>query len=304
MNRWDAGTLLSMAESPFKYLTVIGTGLLGGSFAMACRQMYPDLHIQAVDSSEKTLQYALRAQVVDKVSLKLPVDFEEDHLIVLATHLTASIDLLKELTPKVKGRNITVTDIGSCKRAICKLGEAVLPSQFIGGHPLAGKEFSGIEHATGLLFAQKPYAFCPPVYLEQDAELQDRFDKLKAFITVGLRAKIGELDTEEHDRYMAFVSHFPQLYAIMLTNLLHRNQPGKLLAFHGAGIDDQLRLAASPYEMWRDIFELNQDNILSVIQQFSSMATEAEDVLTKPPMAMWFNRANELHQEFHEFRLN
>ncbi len=293
-----------MADSPFKYLTVIGTGLLGGSFAMACREMFSDLHIRAVDSDEKTLQYAIRAGIVDEVSLTLPVTWEEDHLIVLATHLYQSMDLLRLFAPEIKGKHVTVTDIGSCKRAICALGEELLPSQFIGGHPLAGKELSGIAHATSLLFAQKPYAFCPSTYLDQDAELQERFDQLKTFITVGLRAKIGELTAEEHDRYMAFVSHFPQLYAIMLTNLLHRNQPGKLLAFHGAGIDDQLRLAASPYTMWRDIFDLNQDNIRSVVHEFFTMAAEAEDILTSPPMAVWFNRANELYQEFHEFRLN
>ncbi len=271
---------------------------------MACREIYPNLHIQVVDPDEKTLQYALRAGIADKVSLTLPETFESEHLIVLATHLYTAIEILKTLAPQIKGQNITVTDVGSCKRAICQLAETLLPSQFIGGHPLAGKEFSGIEHATGLLFAGKPYAFCPSPLMAQDPELQTRFDQLKPFVMEGLRAKIGELNADEHDRYMAFVSHFPQLYAVMLTNILHKNKPGKLLAFHGAGIDDQLRLAASPYEMWRDIFDLNQDNILSVIGQFTTMATEAEGLLNQPPMATWFNRANELHQEFHEFRLN
>ncbi len=289
-----------MTQSPFKHLTVIGAGLIGGSFIMACRENFPALHIRAIDRDAETLQYAVRMGLSDEVSLHLPAEWEDEHLIVLAPHLMASLELLEQIAPRVAGRSIVVTDVGSCKRRICERGEELLPSQFIGGHPLAGKEFSGIRHATPLLFAGKPYALCPPGRLQTDETLQAAYDRLRRFISLGLRAKVRDIETGPHDRYMAYVSHLPQLYSIVLTNILYNHEPGRLLSWHGGGIDDQLRLAASPYEMWRDVFTLNRDNILAVVEELRGSFGQAEEILDKPAMATWFERSNTIHREFHE----
>lgn len=289
-----------MAKSPFKQLTVIGAGLIGGSFIMACRENFPDLHIRAIDRDAETLQYAVRMRLVDEVSLQVPTQWEEEHLIVLATHLRSSLDLLERIASQVSGKNIVVTDVGSCKRRICELGESVLPSQFIGGHPLAGKEFAGIKYGTSLLFSGKPYALCPPSGLDADDTLKANYDRLREFIALGVRAKVRDIETTSHDRYMAYVSHLPQLYSIVLTNILYNHEPGRLLSWHGGGIDDQLRLAASPYEMWRDVFAFNQDNILAAVEELRKSFGRAGEMLERPAMAAWFERSNTIHREFHE----
>jgi len=227
----------------FKYLIVIGLGLIGGSIAMAARERFADIHIQGVDTNAETLQYALKHKVIDQASLTLPEQFEDRHLIVIACHITPSMAILREIASRIGGQSILVTDIGSCKAEITASGQEMLPTQFIAGHPMAGKEFSGIEHATPLLFAGKSYLLCP--HSQTDSH---RLETLKGFISsIGAIPKL--IDAEKHDRYMAYVSHLPQLYSVLLSNVLYRNEPGHLMAYHGAGLDDQLRLAASPQEI-------------------------------------------------------
>ncbi len=297
-------------KAPFRALTVIGCGLLGGSWLMAAKESNPTLHTRAVDTNAETLQYLLKAQAVDDVSLTLPSQWEPNHLVIIATHLTASLDVLKQLTPLVENDpTIIVSDIGSCKRAIVALGQELLPNQFIGGHPLAGKEVSGVHHATSLLFTGKPYVLCPNE-ANLTADYAQRVASLTHFIETTLRARVGMQPVETHDRAMAFVSHLPQLYAVVLTQLLSHNRPGELLAFHGAGMDGHLRLAASPYEMWHDIVLQNADNLKEVIGQCKELLVQLEDQLhcihttpTKDPtalLAQWFASANTIHQRFHQ----
>lgn len=286
-------------DLPFKHLTVIGLGLIGGSIAMAARERFPDIHIQGVDPTADTLQYALKHKVIDQASLTLPERFEDKHLIVIACHLTPSLWVLRELAPRIAGQNILVSDIGSCKAEIATIGQELLPQQFIAGHPMAGKEFSGIEHATPLLFAGKSYLLCP--HSHTDAH---RLEVLKGFISsIGGIPKL--IDAEKHDRYMAYVSHLPQLYSVLLTNVLYRNEPGHLMAYHGAGLDDQLRLAASPHSMWGDIMLHNSDNLIKALSELREVIDEAIPLLKQPgALEPWFTRANEMHRQFLSMRAN
>ncbi len=287
---------------PYQHLTVVGAGLIGGSFILAARQTCPSLHIRAVDTDEATLQYLLKASVVDAVSRELPAEWPPNHLVVLATHLDSNIALLEQLAPRIKhDPTVTVTDIGSCKQAVCQAGTALLPTQFIGGHPLAGREVSGVQHATGLLFAGKPYVLCG----DSNAE---NVVALKTFIETTLKAHIGFQTPAHHDWAMAYVSHLPQLYAVLLTNLLAEHRPGELLGFHGAGMDGQLRLAASPYAMWQPIFSHNRQHLKEAIRGCRELLDEAETMLTAPTgqgeawFGAAFDKANTIHREFHAVR--
>lgn len=304
---------------PFQRITLIGLGLIGGSLAMAVRERLPDWQIVGVDPHADTLQYALKHRIIDQASLSLPTDWDTPQLVVLSAHLNSNLDTLERLAPQVQGKSVLVTDIGSCKRAISALGQRLLPEQFIPGHPMAGKEHSGIEHAASLLFAGKSYLFCP-----HNQTPSEPLEQLQGFVrTLGAIPKL--IDADQHDRYMAYVSHLPQLYAILLTNLLYRNQPGHLLAYHGGGIDDQLRLAASPYTMWREIFNHNADHLRDVLGQLRGLIDEILPQLDAAPSTMpgsdatpaapsmdtlppdlgdWFARANQVHQQFHLLRIN
>jgi prephenate dehydrogenase len=286
-------------EIPFKRLTVIGLGLIGGSIAMAARERFPELHIQGIDPKAETLQYALKHKVIDQAALTLPTQFEADQLIVIACHLSPSLSILQELAACVNAPNILITDIGSCKAEITAMGQTLLPTQFIAGHPMAGKEFSGIEHATPLLFAGKPYLLCP-----HSATAPQQLQMLQDFVKqIGGLPKL--IDAEKHDRYMAYVSHLPQLYSILLTNVLYRNEPGHLMAYHGAGLDDQLRLAASPHSMWGDVLLHNSDNLIQALSELRDVIDEAIPLLNQSgALEPWFTRANDIHRQFQNMRAN
>lgn len=266
---------------------------------MAARECFPDWRIWGVDPNPEALAYALKHDVIQEGVTELPESFEDSHLIVLASHLTPNLALLERLAPKVQGRDILVTDIGSCKREIAELGRELLPSQFIAGHPMAGKEFSGVQYATALLFANKSYLLCP--HADTPSE---RLEQLTAFVkSFGAIPRL--IDAERHDIYMTYVSHLPQLYSILLANLLGRHDPEHLLAYYGGGLDGQLRLAASPFSMWGDVFKRNADNMKAALLELRSLIDDVLPLLGQSDannpatgLGPWFERSNEIHRRF------
>jgi len=315
-------TQISPTPPPYQHITVIGTGLIGGSLLLAMRQQWPTdtgVWLQAIDPNPSALQQWLAWDAVDSVSRELPKQWADNHLIVLACHLPQALEALQALAALVKGRDITVSDVGSCKLPIVTLGQDLLPGQFVGGHPLAGKEFSGFSQATSLLYHGQPFLFCPSRTADEPCPeaLTPHLNRLKQWAEQGLCSRVGIMPADAHDHAMAFVSHFPQLYATLLSQVLQRNHPENLLAYHGGGIDGQLRLAASPYTMWGPVFQFNRDALREVIGQFRTVLDEADAALaslpevtpdalneTQPPLmasplAQWFTEANALHQRFH-----
>ena len=293
----------------FRYLTVIGLGLIGGSLAMAARQRFPELIIQGVDPCAATLQFALKHDVISEASLTLPERFansaQEGHLIVLACHLSQSVAVLESLSTIIQPEeNVLITDIGSCKRELVALGRQAFPKRFIAGHPMAGKALSGIENATALLFVGKPYLLCP----HTDTDPQ-RLAYLEQFVS-DLGARPQSIDADKHDEYMAYVSHLPQLYAILLANVLESRHCEKMLSCHGGGIEEQLRLAASPYSMWGDIFRQNGDNLAQALGELRTLIDEALlDLQSKQEPSVsaeaWktrFERANQVERLFQTLR--
>lgn len=266
---------------------------------MAARERFPHWRVQGIDPNPEALAFALKNGVIHEAAADLPGTFEDDHLIVLACHLTPSLGILERLASRVQRQNILVTDIGSCKREIAELGQKLLSQQFIAGHPMAGKEFSGVQYATPLLFANKSYLLCP--YVETPPE---RLEQLTEFVK-SLGAIPRLIDAERHDLYMTYVSHLPQLYSILLANLLGRHEPERLLAYYGGGLDGQLRLAASPFSMWGDVFKRNADNMKIALTELRDLIDDVLPLLeqsdaTNPATGLgpWFARSNEIHRQF------
>ena len=291
-------------DCPFQTIVIVGLGLIGGSFMMAIRERYPNTTLIGVDAHETTVQTALKNRWINQAYLQLadvPIqsfNATGQHLVVLASHLSVNKALLTTLAPRVATLpNVLVMDLGSCKRDITALGQTLLPTQFIAGHPMAGKEKGGIANASALLFYGKRFLLTPPEALHGTDNLATVEQLLKA---IGMNPVY--MSAEEHDRTMAFMSHLPQLYAVLLTNLLARYEPGKLLGNHGGGIDDQLRIAASPYEMWGDIFTENADNMRLVLAELISMMQDLHQQLDTPALADWFAVSNQIHAAFHQLK--
>jgi prephenate dehydrogenase len=188
-------------------------------------------------------------------------------------------------------------DLGSSKATICRIAES-LPAhiQFIGGHPLAGREISGFDNSRWDLFFKKRFllstcARTPEPLLSQVESW------LKTLGTIPI-----VVGAEDHDRLMALVSHFPQFYAIALANLLARNNPEEALNFLGGGIDDQMRLMISPFEIWHDVFEDNRAHMNTMLDQFIAILTQMKTDLNQDSLASWFETSHSIYHMYQEHK--
>ena len=249
---------------------IIGTGLIGGSLGLVWRKRLPDAEIVGFDEP-RVIDLALQRGAVDRGAATLKDAVLHTDVVVLATPIRAILTQLERVAPHVKPDAI-VTDVGSVKRPIVDQASDVLPSgsTFIGGHPMAGSERRGIEHADAMLFENATYVICPP-----DSLPQDRFaDEYPEFISLlqATGARLIVLDPDRHDRIAATVSHLPQLLAVGLTNFVSRSNDGDeaFLQLAAGGFRDMTRIASSPFDVWRDIVIANHGPILDVLAGFAS----------------------------------
>jgi prephenate dehydrogenase len=212
-------------------ITIYGTGLIGGSLALALKRAFPGARIAGVDKPE-VVSRALRLGIID-IEGPQPAD-----VIVLATPVGEILKLLDEMPQNAA----LVTDVGSTKAAICdKAG--ILGMRFIGSHPMAGLEHSGPEAASADLFHNAPYFLCPVSSTPDEATATMRN------IVSAIGAVPQVISPEDHDRLVARISHLPQIISTILADhtAAHRDVAGP-------GLRSMTRLAGSPFEVWRDIF--------------------------------------------------
>src|SRR5580765_4228737 len=236
----------------FEKIGIVGLGLIGGSIALAARQLWPASLVIAVDNKD-VLETAMRLHAID-VAADDPYILAEADLVILAAPVRQNIELLRDLDDNVT-QPAVVTDVGSTKRAIVDAARSLPPKfTFIGGHPLGGAAKGGLENARPDLFAGRPWLLTPTT------EGGDAVEKLSAFVTA-LGAVPRVVDVATHDRLLAFLSHLPQLTASALMNVVGNAVGAQGLALSGKGLADTTRLASSPAEIWRDIAATNADEI-------------------------------------------
>ncbi len=254
-------TLQASQGAPiFAKIGIVGLGLIGGSIALASRELWPDALVIAVDQKD-VLETAMRLHAVDVAADDMIVLAEAD-IVILAAPVKQNVALLAELDENVR-QPALVTDTGSTKRDVVAAARA-LPARFmfVGGHPLAGAAQGGLERARPDLFTGRPWLLTPPmsagVAVSDSASAS--MDKLTAFVhALGAVPRI--VDADAHDRLLAFLSHLPQLTASALMQVVGGAVGADGLALAGRGLADTTRLAASPADIWRDIAASNADQI-------------------------------------------
>src|SRR5438874_9067413 len=186
----------------FDKVGIVGLGLIGGSIALAAREIWPAGLVIGVDRKD-VLERAMVRHAID-VAADDPVVLAEADLVILAAPIQQNLELLRELPDHVAGSAV-VTDTGSTKREIVEAARS-LPERltFIGGHPLGGAARGGIDHARPDMFTGRPWLFTPA----SDRHTQE-LEKLESF-AVGLGAVPKTVTPVEHDRVLAFISHLPQ----------------------------------------------------------------------------------------------
>jgi prephenate dehydrogenase len=279
------------AAREFKHVCIVGCGLIGGSFALALRRAGFTGRITACGGS-RSPKLAVERGVADAIeeSFDRGQTCEAD-LIYLAAPIGGIIDFLRTRAKQIKMGAI-VTDAGSTKVEICRVARASLPAgvTFIGGHPMAGSESTGVEYARADLFDRATYALMP----EQGID-DDRFSQFKTVVEqVGARVLLAE--PEAHDAAVALISHLPQLIASALASLLNAERDGEVAdseiakRLAATGWRDMTRLAASSWSVWRDICLTNQPNISTALGALIAELQSLKDAMD----ARDFNRAREL----------
>ena len=253
----------------------IGLGLIGGSIAKRLRILHKDLVIIATAGHAATIEAAYKEGLTDNASPCELSDFYDCDYIFLCTPVQKNMEYLRLLKGHVCDRCI-ITDVGSVKtdihREVTALG---MEAQFIGGHPMAGSEKTGLANAREFLLENAYYILTPTAQTDP-AALKD-FKELVA----SLGAIPMVLDYEQHDYATAAISHLPHIIAYSLVNLVKscddRQETMKTIA--AGGFKDITRIASSSPTMWEHICAQNQSNISKILGNYIETLNEAKKLV-------------------------
>ena len=277
-------------------VTILGTGLIGGSFALALRKYTPDIHITGWDRPEVVREAQSRSVIDAAFSAELGPALENADLIYIALPIGATLDFLPEVA-RLAPPNALVTDACSTKLRITDDAADLFPGDatrlFLGGHPMAGKELSGIAQADADLFRNHTYALIGASSENHDARI---FAFLKILEKIGARPLW--LGAQQHDYAVGLASHLPQLAAVALGSFLydHLDENGLPITLAGPGLRDSLRLAGSPYSTWRDIVLTNKEVLSAALDLFARRLDDLRERLASRDLEADFDAANELYK--------
>ena len=254
-----------MAKLKIGKLVVIGTGLIGGSFALALKRARAVQHVTGVGRTRRNLAEALRLKIVDEISQDAARSVRDADLVLLAMPVGQIPAVITAITPHLPARAV-ITDAGSTKRDVIACARRFLGarfSRFVPGHPIAGTEKSGATAAFPELFRGRNVILTPQ---RETAASATRLVR-QAWEACG--ARVVTLGADEHDTILAGVSHLPHIVAYALVNMLarRRNAP-RLFSLSAGGLRDTVRIAGSSPEMWADICVANRDALLAALEDY------------------------------------
>ncbi|MFN8255119.1 MAG: prephenate dehydrogenase [Bacteroidales bacterium] len=254
-------------------LTVIGTGLIGGSMALELRK-HPQIgKITGVDNNQEHLYRAKQIGLIDDY-LPLKQGIIDADIVILATPVDVSIRLLPEILEVVQ--NQVVFDVGSTKENIIKcIDNYPKRGRFVATHPMAGTEYSGPDAAIPDLFKNKSVIFCNSKGSDEDAFI------LVKEIYHYLGMNIVYMDPKPHDLHAAYVSHISHItsFALSLTVLEKEKSERNILDMASGGFDSTVRLAKSSPAMWTPIFMQNAGNVVDVLNSYISVLQKFKNVI-------------------------
>ncbi len=288
-----------MSQHLIQRVTILGTGLIGGSFALALRNDTIGIRIAGWDRPE-VLREARSLQMIDDAFHgDLAPALRGADLVYIALPVGATLDLLPEIARHVPGHAL-VTDACSTKHRIVQAAAELFTGGpiFLGGHPMAGKEVSGVSHADENLFRRNSYALIAEPEMQTPDSPRD--PRVSAFLKI--LEKIGArpfwIGAEQHDYAVGLASHLPQLAAVALASFLYDrlDENGLPITLAGPGLRDTLRLAGSPYSTWRDIILTNKELLSSALDLFARRIDDLRERLGSRELEADFDSANELYK--------
>jgi len=248
----------------YERVAIIGIGLIGGSFALAAKRAGIVETVVGVARSDETLQAALEMGVADEVTASPTEAVRGADLVYIAVPVGATRGVFAQIRDSLEPGAL-VTDAGSAKRQVMQAAAELLPDHitFIGGHPMAGSEQTGVQAARADLFEQAVYFLIPA-----DTTAPDEMDRMQEVVrALGATPSVQTADV--HDRIAAATSHLPHLVSAALASTVTKLLVDSRQAqdFVGTGFADTTRLAEGSPEVWRDIFLSNADNIGDSVEE-------------------------------------
>jgi len=266
---------MSQAETIlFKRTTIVGPGLLGASIGMGLRERNISGEIWACLRDEKKADACRESNWCDRALIDLREAVEWSDLILLCTPVESIVDQM-DCVSQWAGDNCLVTDVGSLKKEICEKAEQVFKgksSYFIGSHPMAGSEKTGMEFASADLLNDK-HCVCTPDKNAKEEELNKIAELWKR-----LGMEVTRMGADEHDEIMSWISHLPHLAASALINAIRTKDPD-MIRFCGNGLRDTTRVASGNPQMWMQILMGNQENLQLGIEGLIKRLREFQEVL-------------------------
>jgi prephenate dehydrogenase len=279
---------------PIRQITIIGTGLIGGSLGLALKKYGFKGQIAGCDRAP-VLERAREKGAID-VAYTHPFDAARNsQLVVLATPVGGIIEMIGLLGPSLPPETL-LTDVGSTKAEVLAAAAKVFGNKvgqhFLAGHPMAGKEQCGMEYADPDLFQGAAWFFAPSPGQDLYKGLAGEFVELVSAIG----ARIASLPAEDHDRLCAWISHLPQMIATALAATLvdEYGEQAPLLDAGGRALREMTRIAGSPYSMWRDIALTNKGNLQDAILKLEQRLAHIRENLDTRELAMEFEKAHHL----------
>jgi prephenate dehydrogenase len=262
----------------FRKITIVGVGLLGGSIGLAARKLAVAGEIAGYVRRDKTIAECEKVGAMDYATTDLPAAVSNADLVILCTPLAQMRPLVEQFLPTLK-RGAIVTDVGSVKADVVRELESLVAksgAHFVGSHPMAGGEKTGVAAARADLFENAVCVVTPTRKSNSGAVRKlERFWK-------SLGARVVKLPPEQHDLFVSRTSHLPHVVAATLANLvLDPSQPKGQTQLCANGFRDTTRIASGSPEMWRDIALANRKHIARTIKDFISELQKFEGALKK-----------------------
>ena len=289
-------------------IVIFGVGLIGGSVALALKKLSAAPKIVGVGRNLENLQTAINLGVIDEANSDIAKAMSDADLVLIATPVAQTPKILEAIIPHLSAHTV-VTDAGSTKSDIqayvnIASKQATNPqhflSQFVGGHPIAGAEKSGVTAAKADLFTGKNVVLTPNENTSAEAI------KLVRELWLATGANVSEMTAQAHDQIFAAVSHLPHLLAFALVNdLANRTNAKQLFEFAASGFRDFTRIAGSSPEMWRDISLANKNALLNELETYQAEISALQKLLKNEDshgLQAMFERASQARQAWQKER--
>lgn len=278
----------------FNKIAIVGMGLLGGSVGMACRQRHLARTVAAVVRRTSAVKEVFEHEAADEVTLNIAEGVASADLVVMSTPVESMSVLARQARGSLSRRCI-VTDVGSVKYSLVRRMERLLNStcHFVGAHPMAGSEKSGIATATAALF-EGAICILTPTRKSRPTTVQ----KVQRFWEA-LGCRVVRLSPRRHDMSIALISHLPHIAASCLVNAIARGSrhPLSTMSLAGKGFRDTTRIAAGSPSLWAGICMENRDAVLGSLASLDQELSEFTELLKskdREGLLAFFEKAKEL----------